>query len=473
MERHTASSIDEVLSLAAQHLEMGPNVPSRMKNRTKRNQDLADWIVSEGIRRGIGQLTIEDTELSGRLIQLNGRTVINFGSASYLGLELDPRLADGTIDAVRRLGTQYCSSRAYVSSSQYPVIEELLEEVFGAYVIVTPTTTLGHLAAIPTLIQEGDVVLMDSDVHASVQMAVDVVKSRGVRVESVPHSDVSRLVEKVDAFKKSCDRIWFMIDGVYSMHGDIAPLQELVAIMEQYEQLHLYVDDAHGMSWFGTHGRGVTLETIGVHERIVVATSLCKAFGGSGGALVFPDAKLRTRVRNCGRPLIFSGPVQPPMLGADIASAKIHLSPEITQMQDELKQRIDHCNNAIKRHGLPVASISDTPIFFIKAGLPTVGGNLMKRLLDDGFYVNVGIYPAVKWQDTGMRFSVNRHQSMQDITNLIDAIAYHLPKAKKEETSTRALLRNIMAVTSKEEIVSLQVASESRSRASTSLAETP
>lgn len=181
--------------------------------------------MSEGIKRGIGQLTIEDTELSGRHIQLHGRTAINFGSASYLGLELDSRLAEGTIDAVRRFGTQYCSSRAYVSSSQYPVIEELLEEVFGAPVIVTPTTTLGHLSAIPTVVQEGDMVLMDSDVHSSVKMAVDVVKARGIRAEVIPHNDLDKLVEKIEACKKTCNDIWFMIDGVYSMHGDIAPLQ--------------------------------------------------------------------------------------------------------------------------------------------------------------------------------------------------------------------------------------------------------
>lgn len=429
-----------------------------MKNRTKRNHDLADWIVTEGIRRGIGQLTIEDTELSGRQIQLNGRTAMNFGSASYLGLELDSRLAEGTIDAVRRFGTQYCSSRAYVSSSQYPVIEELLGEVFGAPVIVTPTTTLGHLSAIPTVVQEGDIVLMDSDVHSSVKMAVDVVKAHGIRADTVPHNDVGKLVEKIEACKKTCNAIWLMIDGVYSMHGDLAPFQPIVEIMEQYEQLHLYVDDAHGMSWTGKHGRGVTLESIGLHDRMVLATSLCKAFGGSGGALVFPNETLRARVRNCGRPLIFSGPVQPPMLGADIASARIHLSPEIESMQAELKERIDHCNRAMLTHKLPQASNSDTPIFFIKAGLPTVGGNLMKRLLDDGFYVNVGIYPAVSWQDTGLRFSVNRHHSLQDITNLIEGIAYHLPKAKKEETSTRAILRNIFAVTSSEKLVGARVA---------------
>ena len=428
-----------------------------LKNRPQRNQDLANWIANEGIRRGIGHLSVGDAGLNGRVIELHGQNVVNFGSASYLGLELDLRLADGVCEAVRRYGTQYCSSRAYVSSCQYPVLEELLGEVFGAPTIVTPTTTLGHLSAIPVLVQEGDAVLLDSSVHASVQMAVDVVRSRKVAVESIPHNSMNSLVERIESLEGRRKKIWLMIDGIYSMHGDFAPLEEIKAVMDRHEQLHLYVDDAHGMSWTGKYGRGYALETIGLHDRMVVATSLCKAFGGGGGALVFPNPTLRYLVRNCGRPLIFSGPVQPPMLGADIASARIHLTPEIVSLQADLMERIRHCNNEIKSHDLPLATACETPIFFIKTGLPAVGGNLMKRLMDDGYYVNIGIYPAVAWQDTGLRFSVNRHHTLADITNLIQAIAHHLPLAKKEETSTRAILRNILEYASQETVFHAKV----------------
>lgn len=422
----------------------GPGGKGTMKNRHNQYQELVNWIVMEGIERGLGHLTIEDTELGGRMIQLHGKDVVNFGSASYLGLELDPRLAVGTIDAVKRFGTQYSSSRAYVASGQYPVLEELLAEVFGAPVVVTPSTTLGHLAAIPTMVQDGDVVVMDHEVHASVQMACDVVKARGVQVETIPHNSMDALVEKVESLRWKYKSIWYMIDGVYSMHGDFAPLETITRLMDQHEQLHVYMDDAHGMSWAGEHGRGHALATIKLHERMLMATSLNKAFGASGGVLVFPNQEWRQRVRNCGRPLIFSGPIQPPMLGADIASAKIHLSPEIEVMQAQLRERVDHCNKVIKANNLPLAAESESPIFFIKAGMPTVGGNLMKRMMNDGYYVNVGIFPAVAWQDTGIRFAVNRHHTLDDITRMVETLAYHLPLAKKEEMSTRGLLRNIL-----------------------------
>ena len=126
--------------------------------------------------------------------------------------------------------------------------------------------------------------------------------------------------------------------------------------------------------------------------------------------------------------MIFSGPIQPPMIGAALASARIHLSPEINRLQRELQDRISLCNRLLKEYDLPVVCFSQSPIFYIKLGLPHVAGDMAKHLLDDGFYTNHGIYPAVSRRKSGIRFTLTRHLTAEDIHGLIEAIACNLPK---------------------------------------------
>ena len=114
---------------------------------------ILDEVLTEAAGKGLLQLSPDDiAPLDGRTLSLNGREVISFGSCSYLGLELDPRMKQATIDAVLRYGTQFSSSRGYLSSPQYIELEALLSEMFGGHVLVTPTTSLGHLSTLPVLV---------------------------------------------------------------------------------------------------------------------------------------------------------------------------------------------------------------------------------------------------------------------------------------------------------------------------------
>ena len=387
-----------------------------------------DGIVGAGISHGLVQRTTEDEIFNGRTICLDGRHVLNFALCSYLGLELDSRLKQGVIDAVTRYGTQFALSRTYMSATPYAELETQLEELFGGNVLATPTTTLGHIAALPVLIQKGDAIIIDQMAHNSVQTAAKLVQAQGVPVEILLHSNLELLEERIDALGKQYRHVWYLADGVYSMFGDMAPVHELGKLLNRYEQLHLYFDDAHGMSWIGKHGRGYVLDCLPTQERMVVATSLCKAFSAGGGALIFPNAQMHRQVKNCGGPMIFSGPIQPPMIGAALASARIHLSPEINRLQRELQDRISLCNRLLKEYDLPVVCFSQSPIFYIKLGLPHVAGDMAKYLLDGGFYTNHGIYPAVSRRKSGIRFTLTRHLTAEDIQGLIEAIARNLPK---------------------------------------------
>ncbi len=262
-------------------------------------------------------------------VTLEGASRINFGSCSYLGLELDPRMKEATIDAVLRYGTQFSSSRAYMSSPQYVELEALLSEMFGGYAVATPTTSLGHLAALPVIVESSDAVLLDHQVHASVQTAANQLRLKGCPVELIRHNNMERLETMIQRVSPGIEKVWYMADGVYSMFADFAPFEELRALLDRYPQLWLYIDDSHGVGWAGTHGKGPALEALGGHPRVVAANSLNKSFAAAGGALIFPNEEMRRMVRTNGGPMIFSGPIQPPLLGAAIQSAKIHLSDEL------------------------------------------------------------------------------------------------------------------------------------------------
>src|SRR5260370_23981182 len=146
-----------------------------------------DAMFTEAAGQGLLQLTSENEILDGRIINLEGRQLINCGLCSYLGLEMDPRLKQGAIDAILRYGTQFSSSRVYLSAPCYRELEDLLRCIADAPVMVAPTTTLGHLAAIPTLIQDDDAVILDQHVHHSVQMAVELVRTCLAHVEVLRH----------------------------------------------------------------------------------------------------------------------------------------------------------------------------------------------------------------------------------------------------------------------------------------------
>jgi 7-keto-8-aminopelargonate synthetase-like enzyme len=236
---------------------------------------------------------------------VDGTSLRNFGSCSYMGLERHPALIASAEAALREYGSNFSISRAYLECSLYRAFEEALDEVTGRFALVAPSTTMAHLAALPVLIGDRDLVLIDQFAHASMHMATDLVDD--VPIELLRHSRLDLLEQRIIDAGARFERIWYLCDGVYSMLGDFAPFEGLKAMLKRHPELHLYVDDAHAMSWTGRHGRGAALSHLGESDRVIVATSLSKAFGAVGGAVVFPTAEQRSRVRRCGGPMIFSG----------------------------------------------------------------------------------------------------------------------------------------------------------------------
>ncbi len=395
-----------------------------------------DSIHEEAIQHGIYFLNPDDQELHGRTLTLKGQELLSFASCSYLGLEQHPQLVEGVIRAARRYGTQFSATRVFVSAPPYVELEALMSELLGGYAIVCSSTSLGHQSALGVLATEKDAIVLDHQAHYSIQQAAQLARTGGCHVEIVKHGELERALDALQRLASVRRTVWFAVDGVYSMYGDLVPVELLREALKIAPNIRLYVDDAHGMSWVGRHGRGSFLTRMGFNERIVLATSLNKAFAAGGGCLLFATEKERQYVRKTGGPLFFSGPLQPPMLGAAMASARLHLSPEIYKHQEVLQERVRLANRLIREAGLPLLVENETPIFFLRLGLPRLAFKVARRMVDEGIYVTPSVYPTVPMRRGGIRLSITAYHTAQDVARVIERLAVHIPAVLAEEGLT-------------------------------------
>lgn len=368
----------------------------------------------------------------GPRISLAGEPTTSFASCSYLGLEAHPQLIEGAERALHAYGTQFSSSRAYCSLGLNEELEALLAQIFGQPALVFPSTSLAHVSALPVLVGARDAMVLDYQVHRSVQVAAQLPRGAGAHFELARHNDLAQLEQRVEALSATHERVWYLADGIYSMHGDSAPVEAIVELLDRHPKLHLYIDDAHGMGWTGAQGCGHVRARIAHHARMVLAVSLNKSFAAAGGALLFPDRPSLERVRACGFSYIFGGPIQPPMLGAAIASARLHLGSELPSLQADLAAKIDHMRARLDDAGLPQLLRIHSPIFFVPTGPDAFTFAVNKRLLSDGFLVNVAGFPAVPMHQGGLRITVHRLLTHDDIDRLVERLAAHYGDVARE-----------------------------------------
>jgi len=368
---------------------------------------------------------------TGQQMKINNKELINFGTCGYLGLETDRRLIDRAIAYTDKFGTQFSVSRNFLISSLVTDLENHISQIFdGQKLLVFSSTTLAHMSVLPIIIGSNDALIFDKQVHFSVHNGAKYTQSNTSK--TIEHNNMTMLEQLIKDLKDKHQKIWFMIDGVYSMFGDFPPVQAINALMSKYEQLHLYVDDAHGMAWVGRNGSGNIFNHIKHRDRLVLSTTMAKGFGSIGGMVVFPDEEMYMKVKKFGGPLSYSHPIPPAIVGAGMAATDILLSEEIYTMQKELTDSINYCNQLLADSDLPVLSHPKSPIKFIGVGNLETGYKLNKKVLDEGYFVNMALFPAVSMNNTGMRFTLTRHVTMEQIHSFVEVLKLHYFKTLKE-----------------------------------------
>lgn len=376
----------------------------------------------DAIASGVLGQSVEAVNPDGTL-EIDGKTLVNFGSCSYLGLWEHDALRKAALTGIERFGVSFSSSRLYASLPYYDELESRLGEIFDARAIATGTTTLGHLSALPAVVSGADAILIDRQAHASLHLATQVLSARQIPVQPVPHADVDALEATIQDLAEDHHRIWYIADGVYSMFGDIGPNAEIIDLLDRYPQLHAYIDDAHGFAWTGLKGRGVALGTRSMHPRLVLAISLSKAFGAGGGAVIAGDDEVADQIAFRGGPLMFGGPIQTAELAAGVAAAELLLSPEATDLHHRMRDQIDLVADRARAHGVPLSSWAHTPIWFAHVGGFEQARNVARRVVDAGYWVNLSSFPVVPFGQAGIRFTNTLSQSDDQIDGLLATLA--------------------------------------------------
>lgn len=390
-------------------------------------------IVYKGMQQKVVHLSTSDYAFDGRSITVDGQSLINFASCSYLGLASDQRLIDNSASYTQRYGTSFPTSRSFVSTGYLEELETTLQQVFGHPCLVASSTSLGHLAFLPSLVQRQDAVVLDHQVHNSVSTASELLKARGCTMDLIRHNDLAALEQKIIHYQEKQQKVWYLADGIYSMYGDKAPIKALVKLLDQYDNFHVYVDDAHGMSWLGERGKGFVLHEAPLHPRMALITSLGKAFGSLGGVLIFKDEASKAFVKQCGSPFIFSSPPPPTVVGASLAAANIHLTDELPQLQAQLLERIRYFKAKAKSLDIALIDNGETPIFFIPAGNPDTCFQISKQLMQQGFYQSSAVFPSVPLNNAGLRFTMTNWIEQKDIDQLLEQVVIQRQKVFQQE----------------------------------------
>jgi 7-keto-8-aminopelargonate synthetase-like enzyme len=388
--------------------------------------DMCEQSIGDGARADVLLLRSTSGGYQGSTVDVAGAELLNFGSCSYLGLEVRPEVKEGAIQAVRKYGTQFPFAKPQLECALYRELELSLEAMTGGKILIASSATLAHLAAMPALMSPRDAIILDRLAHASLYTSASLLKH--TQQEVLAHNRLDLLEGRIAELSRTHERVWYVLDGVYSMSGDFAPLARLKELLVEFPKLHLYADDAHCTSWTGKHGRGFTLQEIGDRNRVIVTLSLNKAFSAAGGALVVPNEEFRRRIRHAGAAMMFSGPIQPPMLGAAVASAKIHLSAEFETLQRTLHNRIQRIHELAARHEITLTTSDRTPIVFVPCGPEDAMYTLFHAMCSRGFYIAPAVFPAVPRTRSGLRLTVSLHNSPEDTEQLMEVLALELKK---------------------------------------------
>jgi 7-keto-8-aminopelargonate synthetase-like enzyme len=355
-----------------------------------------------------------------RVIEVAGRTVVNFGSDSFLGLDQDPRVQEAIRRGVGTWGAHNGASRAFASVRANALAEDKLAAWLGTEAtLIYPSVTLANMGAVPGLVGRQDVLVVDEQAHNSIQEGAKIARANGVRVLSFSHCDPAAL-EKVLAEAGDYRCAVVAIDGVYSMSGELPPLAQLNAVALGRRAV-LYVDDAHGTAVMGRRGRGTVLDALGNYDNTLVVGSLSKGFSCAGGFIgCTEEMKLLLKMRS--NTYIFGGPVTPPYLEAVCTVCDILMSGEYEQLVGRLQDNLGRLCAGLARMGLAVLG-GRTPILSVLVGDEEHTLNAGNFLFEHGFYVQSVTFPAVPYHAGVLRIQVNANHLPESINGLLDAMA--------------------------------------------------
>ena len=332
-------------------------------------------------------------------VMIDGREVVMFGSNAYLGLINHPKVKEAAIKATEKYGTG-CAGSRFLNGTLDIHLEleaELAKFVGKEDAIIFSTGFQVNLGVVSCLTGREDYIIWDSLDHASIIEGVRLGMGKSLKYK---HNDMQALERRL----KSCepDKVkLIVVDGVFSMEGDLCNLPEIVRLAKKYNAA-VMVDEAHGIGVIGDHGRGVC-NYFGLTKDVdLIMGTFSKSLGSIGG-FIAGDKILINYLRHHARSYIFSASATPAATAA--ARASLEIMKTEPERVEQLQEKTEYCLDFFRRHGFEIGNTS-TPIIPLYIRNNDLTFLITAELFEEGIFVNPVVSPAVAPEDTLIRFSL-------------------------------------------------------------------
>ncbi len=353
----------------------------------------------------------------GAWLVVDGKKALNFCSNNYLGLANHPRLRQAAQEAIDQYGVGPGAVRTIAGTID---LHKELERRIAAFKGVEAAITFqsgfcANGATIPALVGKEDVIFSDELNHASI---IDGARLSGARIVVFAHANAADLEGKIKENQGTYRRALCITDGVFSMDGDIAPLDEIYAVTSQYDVM-LMVDDAHGEGVVGKGGRGI-VDHFNLHGKVDVEIgTFSKAFGVMGGIVAGNKAIIEWLTQR-GRPFLFSSATP----AADVAAciAAIDLLEESTELVDRLWENARYFKAEMLKLGFDTG-VSTTPITPVILGDAALAHQFSRELYELGIFATALGFPTVPRGKARIRVMLSAAHSREDLDQALTAFA--------------------------------------------------
>jgi 8-amino-7-oxononanoate synthase len=367
------------------------------------------------------------TSQAGPVVEMEGREMIMLGSNNYLGLTGDERVKQAARDALETYGTGVTGSRLLNGTTPLHLeLERELAEWMGTDdAIVYTTGYQSNLGCIGTILEPGDTVICDSGDHASI---LDGCRLSGAKLRPFRHNRMDKLEKMLERATEDGGGVLVVVDGVFSMEGDVCDLPRIVALCRAYGA-RLMVDEAHGAGVLGARGAGAS-ELFGLEDEVDLRMgTFSKSLASCGGFIAGP-ADVMEYLRIASRSFIFSASAVPAALGAALAALRVIRS-EGPRLFEALLGNAEYLREGLRGLGLKVVepgmlpdrSVATTPVVPVIVGDDWQAVLLWKALFEAGVYTNVAIHPAVSPGGALLRTSLMATHERQHLDRALATIA--------------------------------------------------
>ena len=362
----------------------------------------------------------------GPVARMEGSDRITLGSNNYLGLTGDERVKQAARDALEEFGTGLTGSRFLNGTTPLHLeLERELAEWMGTEeAIVFTTGYLANTGCIGTLLSPSDTVICDSGDHASI---LDAVTMSRARIRPFRHNRLDKLANMLERAEGDGGGVLVVVDGVFSMEGDVAPLPDIVALCREHGA-RLMVDEAHGVGVLGARGVGAC-EAFDVEEEVDLRMGTFSKSLASCGGFVAGPAEVIDFLRVQSRSFMFTASAVPAAMGAALGALKVIRSDEGPELMAKVLDNARYLHSGLAQLGyrvneptpMPDGSDLITPIIPVLVGDDWRAVMLWRALYDAGVYVNVAIYPAVQRGGALLRTSVMATHEREHLDRALEA----------------------------------------------------